>query len=297
MTENLTALKLFVRVAATRSFSKAARELRLSQPTASRMISELEKELGAAFFARTTRAVTLTEAGAEYLARLSPILAALEEANHSVRGSAQLRGVLRIGLSSSAGIREIIPRLPKFAARHPALRIELLVNDQRQDLVLEGVDVAIRLGSLKSSSAVARKITTLHRILAASPAYLSKMGTPKVPADLASHRLISGPVATSAGLPFATGDRVKVDSTLFVSLNEGAIAAAVAGLGIVLTGMSTSLPEFARGTLVRLLPDWEMERIEVHAVYANGRAAKPAARVFTEFLLAEFQSGPPVATL
>jgi len=159
------------------------------------------------------------------------------------------------------------------------------------------VDVAIRLGAMKSSSAVARKITALRRVLGAAPVYLAKMGVPRVPADLASHRLIAGPVGMSSGLSFRKGVEsatVKLESTLSVSLNEGGIAASVAGLGIVVTGMSTSLPEFVTGTLVQLLPDWEMERIDVHAVYANGSAAKPAARVFTEFLIAELQPTPTI---
>lgn len=293
MTENLAALKLFVRVARLGSFSRAGRELGLSQPTASRIIASLEKELGAGLFVRTTRLVTLTGAGSDYLSRIEPILDALEEANHAASGSTLLKGVLRVGLSSSLAVREIIPRLPRFVDRHPDLKVELLVNDQRQDLVLEGVDVAIRLGPLADSSAVARKITKIRRMVAASPGYLERAGVPHVPADLASHRLIAGPLGSPA-LTFRNGGRqetIKMDGGLSISLNEAAISAAVAGLGIFPTGAIKTLPEIVSGSLVQILPDWELDPIDVHAVYIGGRNAKPAARVFTDFLISEFQSG------
>src|ERR1700754_5104070 len=123
MNDRLTALKLFARAARVGSFSGAGRELGLSQPSASRLIAALEAEVGAALFSRTTRAVTLTDAGATYLTRVEGILAALDEADHEARGTGELRGVLRVGTSSSFVLREIIPRLPKFLSTHPALRV------------------------------------------------------------------------------------------------------------------------------------------------------------------------------
>jgi DNA-binding transcriptional LysR family regulator len=292
--ENLAALRLFVRVAQIGSFSKAARELGLSQPTVSRIVATLEKELGIGLFTRTTRALSLTEAGADYLARIEPILEALNEANHALSGATRLRGVLRIGVSSTVAFREIIPRLPRFAGQHPGLRIEVLINDRRQDLILEGVDIAIRLGALPDSTVVARKIATLPRIVAASPDYLARMGIPETPAALASHDIITGPVSTAGGWLFRKDGRsvtVKVKGPLSVNLNEGAIAAAVAGMGVVATGMSYVLPEISSGSLVQLLPDWEMDRIDVHAVHGGGRTAKPAARAFADFLVSEFKIG------
>src|SRR5579859_7376230 len=121
MADRLQALRIFARVAHTGSFSAAARELGLSQPSASRIIGELEKELGTALVIRTTRAVKLTEAGGDYLAQVEPILAALEEADHAARGGRELRGLLRIGVSSSFAVREVVPRLPSFLAQHPRL--------------------------------------------------------------------------------------------------------------------------------------------------------------------------------
>src|SRR5271157_5035085 len=141
MTDRLLALRTFVRAAQCGSFSRAARELGLSQPSVSRILAGLEKEIGAALIVRTTHAVKLTEAGADYLARIEPLLSALEEADHAARGTGELRGVLRVAVSITFGIREVIPRLPEFLERHPALRIDLSISDAQQDLVLEGVDV------------------------------------------------------------------------------------------------------------------------------------------------------------
>ena len=292
MNDRLIALKLFVRVAQTASFSAAARELGLSQPSASRIIAGLESEVGASLFTRTTRAVTLTEAGARYLARIEPILIALEEADLEARGTAELRGTLRVGLSSSLGIREVIPRLGLFMDRHPALRVELLMDDQRQHLVAEGVDVALRFGSMADSTAVARRIAVWPRILAAAPAYIERKGMPTRPTDLANHAFVLGPGHAPVWSFFQDRRKlsVNVESRLIATVHEGAIAAAVAGLGIISSVLGGCSLELSSGKLVRVLSDWEMETVELHAVFASGHAAKPSARAFSEFLHFELQS-------
>jgi DNA-binding transcriptional LysR family regulator len=288
MSDRLLALRLFARVARTGSFSRAGRELGLSQPSASRIAAALEREVGAALLTRTTRAVTLTEAGADYLARVEPILAALEEADHAARGTGELRGVLRVGLSSSLAVREVIPRLSALMSRHPALRVELLMNDQRQDLVIEGVDVALRFGMLGDSNATARLLGRVPRLLVASPAYLERAGMPATPDDLASHSVILGPAGIgSAGWAFERDGRMalaRIEARLSVSMNEGSVAAAVAGLGIASTALLGCRTELANGTLVQVLADWRMELAELRAVFPAGRAATPAARAFTDHL-------------
>ncbi len=169
-------MRLFVRVARTGSFTAAAKEAGLSQPSASRIIASLEKDLGAALFVRNTHALNLTEAGAEYLARLDPILASLEEANHLVRGTGELTGHLRIAAATSFAVREIVPRLPDFLDQHPNLRVDLVMTDHFQDLIEEAIDVAIRFGPLRDSTMTARKLGVSERLVAASPAYLEKAG-------------------------------------------------------------------------------------------------------------------------
>ena len=288
MSDQLSALRLFVRVARSGSFSRAARELGIAQPTASRSIALLEQEVGAALFTRTTRALTLTEAGARYLERVEPLLDALSEADHELRGTGELRGVLRVGVSSSLALRAVVPALPRFMERHPALRVELLIDDSRQDLVAEGVDVALRFGAMADSTAVARKILSTPRVLVASPAYLARAGTPAAPADLADHRTI---VVTSVGASWTfrrAGEddvTVRVAGQFCANQNEAGIAAAVAGLGIISTAREGCRRELEAGTLVPVLAQWNRGEIDVHAVFAGGRAAKPAAKAFAEFLI------------
>jgi DNA-binding transcriptional LysR family regulator len=286
MNDRLSALRLFARVARSGSFSSAGRELGLSQPSASRIVAALERDIGVSLLTRTTRAVSLTEAGADYLARIEPILDAMEEADHAARGASELHGLLRVALSSSFAVREVIPRLPDFMARHPALRIELLMNDQRQDLVGEGIDVALRLGALVDSTATTRRLGSANRMLVASPIYLAQMGTPTAPEALHDHAMIVGPAGTALELwSFRRDGRtvaVRIEGRLTASQNEGAIAAATAGLGIASTGILGCRSELESGALVHLLADWRLEPVEIHAVFPAGRAAKPSARAFID---------------
>lgn len=287
----MSALRAFVRVARAGNFSRAARELGLSQPSASRLIANLEKEIGATLFTRSTRALSLTEAGAEYLARVEAALAVLDEAEHAVRGTGELRGVLRVAASSSFTEHVVIPRLDEFLARNPRLRIVLLINDQRQALITEGVDVAFRFGSLGDSAAIARRLGSIQRVLVASPAYLRRAGRPQAPGDLNSHAIIAGPMPRESWKFEKDGRRVslRLEGRLVVSANEGAVAAAVAGLGIATTGIIASRKELGSGSLVRVLPDWQMGSVDVHAVFPSGRAAKAAARALAEHITGEFR--------
>ena len=295
MTDRFDAMNLFMRVARTRSFSVAARECGVSQPTVSRAIAGLEKELGVALLARTPRAMTLTEAGADYFSRVEIALNALDEATDAVRGSGVLCGTLRIGVTSSFGQRVMIPTLPKFMAAHPRLRVTLLLDDHRQDLIAQGIDVALRFGVLEDSSAVARRLRSWPRIAAAAPDYLSRFGAPETAADLANFQVITAPGTNGLGVTHRESGQVssvKVDSRLAVSTNEGRIASAVAGMGIVICTSGSCARELADGALVRVLQEWDLGDVDLHAVYALGRQAKPAARAMTEFLLAELARAP-----
>ncbi len=269
----------------------------MSQPSVSRIISNLEKDLGAALFVRSTHAVKLTEAGAEYLARLDPILAALEEANHLVRGTGELRGRLRVGTATSFAVREIIPRLPGFVGQHPELRVDLVLTDSRQDLIEEAIDVALRFGPLRDSTMTARKLMESPRLIAASPAYLEEAGAPRVPSDLAGHQIILGPSSGGpTGWTFQRNGKttsVRVESRLVVTVNEGATAAALAGMGIVSTALMGCRSEIESGALVQLLPDWEIGTVEVNAVLAGGRNAKASSRAFVDYFVASFEEKMP----
>jgi len=295
MSDRLFALRLFARVARRGSFSAAGRELNIPQSTVSRIIATLEREIGVALFVRTTRAVTLTDAGLDFLVRIESILAELHEAEHAARGTGELRGVLRIGLGTNFGVREVIPRLPTFMKQHPALRVDIMMGDQRQDLVGEGVDVALRFGPLSDSTATARRVLSWPRVLAASPAYLDTAGTPVTPADLPRHAIILGPGSLGGHWSFRNGDTAttfQVEGKLTIRASLGAIAAAVEGLGILMTPFGACHRELESGELIRLLPGWDAGTVELNAVYASGRAAKPSARAFVNYLIAALREDP-----
>lgn len=291
--KDIFALKLFTRVARLGSFSAAARECNLSQSQASRIVADLEESLGARLLSRTTRAVVPTEAGCEFLARMEPILDALDEAEQSVREGGELRGILRLGLPSSIALREVIPRLPAFTQRYPKLHIQILLDDKRQDLVRDAVDVSIRVGRLSDSSATAKLLATLSRVIVASPAYLQHAGAPLAPGDLVGHRIIGGPatlvpnawVFERDGKP----ETVELLPDLSTNDNEATVAAATAGLGITSTTEWACRRELQDRTLVKLLTDWRTREIPVHAYFPAGRATRAAARSLIDFLAAEFR--------
>jgi DNA-binding transcriptional LysR family regulator len=294
--KDIFSLKLYTRVARLGSFSAAARECGLSQSQVSRIIAELETSLGARLLSRTTRAVVLTEAGAEFLARMEPILAALDEAEHSVREGGDLRGLLRMSMPTSFGIRDAIPRLAAFAARHPNLHLQILLEDRRQDLVRDAVDVAIRLGRLVDSTATVKMIATIPRVIVASPDYLSQHGKPATPNDLVQHRIVGG---SAAAVPTAwkferDGKELEVqlEPGFSTNENEGAIAAVVSGFGITSTSGWACRRELEDGSLVRLFPDWKMVGIPVHAYFPMGRATRAAARAAVDHLVAHFKQRP-----
>jgi DNA-binding transcriptional LysR family regulator len=235
---------------------------------------------------RSTRAVALTEAGADYLARIEPALAEIEEAGQALRGKGALRGNLRIGVPASAAIREVIPRLPGFLAKHPELRIDLAVDDGRQDLIREGIDVAIRFGKLEDSSATAVRIGTNPLLVAASPAYLKRAGRPGTPNDLPKHSMMIGLPGTNSACSFEKDGRVvsvKADAPLSANIREAAVAGAVAGIGVVACSLWGCRAELRSGALVQILKDWDMGTAEVHAVYPAGRGVKTAARSFVDY--------------
>ncbi len=293
-------LTVFVRVGESGSFTRAARDMNLSQPSVSRIVAELEGRMGVTLLLRTTRRLTLTAAGAQFLERARDLLTELENAEDAARGVDSLRGALRIGLPVVFGMREVIPRLPEFLKRHPRLRVELRVSDLYQDLVAEGVDVAIRLGQLSDSSFGARRLATLPKFVVASPAYLTAHGTPKSPADLASHDCIVGP--SGFGRESWTFKRrntvISVDVTgrIQTDAGPGRLASALAGLGIVQASAAMCGAELRSGALVTLLSDYTLEPVEVHAVFPGGPRLSAKVRTFADYLATELNASVP-ATL
>jgi DNA-binding transcriptional LysR family regulator len=296
MSDRLQELAVFVRAAESGSFSRAARELGLSQPSVSRIIGELETRLGVTLLLRTTRRITVTDAGALFLDRAREILAEIEDAEDAARGVDSLRGIIRLALPVVYGTREIIPRLPKFLGLHPMLRVEMTVSDARQDLVAEGADVAIRLGDLADSGFGARRLETLERMLVASPGYLKARGTPKTPADLAAHDCIFGPgnFGRDSWSFSRNGTETSVDvrGRIHTNSGPGVFASVMSGLGVAMATTVMVGPEVKAGALVPLLRSYKLTPVDVHAVFPGGPRPSTKVRALVDFLAQDLKHDP-----
>lgn len=292
---------MFARVGESGSFTRAAHDMNLSQPSVSRIIGELEARLGVKLLLRTTRRLTLTAAGEKFLGRARDVLADLDEAEDAARGIDSLRGTLRVALPVVFGMREVIPRLPEFLACHPLLRVELRVSDAYQDLVAEGVDVAIRLGRLADSTFGARRLATLSRFVVAAPVYLKTRGIPRSPAELAKHDCIFGSngLGRESWIFKRRNTVISVDVTgrIYTDSGPGRYASAVAGLGIAQASAAMCGEELRSGALVALLPDYALEPVDVHAVFPGGPRPSTKVRAFTDYLATALSAGPLATTM
>jgi DNA-binding transcriptional LysR family regulator len=283
MSDRWQEMAVFVRVAESGSLSRAGRELKLSQPSVSRIVGGLEARLGTTLLLRTTRSISLTEAGALYLERARYVLAEMEEAEQAARGVDSLHGVIRLAMPVLYGTRAVIPALAKFLARHPDLRAEMIMSDARQNLITDGVDVAIRLGvgPLDDSTFGARKLGVVERLVVAAPAYLSSHGTPANPAELAQYDcIVQHGLFGRESWRFThnqTVTSVNVHAKLWINSAPGVLAAAVAGLGIALATSVMAGEELRTGQLTQLLEPYRLDPAEVYAIFPAG--PRPSAKV------------------
>ncbi|GJH00638.1 LysR family transcriptional regulator [Paraburkholderia terrae] len=294
MSDRFQELHVFARAAETGSFSATARELGLSQPSVSRIVSELEARLGTTLLLRSTRNIVPTEAGKAFLLRARKLLRELEEADDEARHVGGLSGVLRVATSAIVGVRTLIPSMPVFLKAHPALRIELLTSDSMQDLIAEGADLAVRFGELEDSGFGARKIGMVPRMLVASPAYLRERGIPATLDELAAHDIVTGPSGPSRetwtfehdGVPVS----IKVHARVFVGAAEGVIACVREGLGIAMAKQWLCEPELQSGQLVTVLDDYRLPSAPIHAVFPEGAQPSQKVRLFTDHLIEVFSA-------
>jgi DNA-binding transcriptional LysR family regulator len=283
MSDRWQEMAVFVRVAESGSLSRAARELKLSQPSISRIVGTLEARLGTTLLLRTTRSISLTEAGSLYLERAKYLLAEMEEAEQATRGVDSLHGVIRLATPVLYGTRAVIPALATFLARHPDLRVEMIMSDARQNLITDGVDVAIRLGvgPLEDSTFGARRLARVERLVVAAPAYLSAHGAPANPAELARHDcIVQHGLFGRESWRFThnqTVTSVDVSAKLWINAASGVLAAAVAGLGIALATCVMAGEELRTGQLTQLLECYRLDPAEVYAVFPAG--PRPSAKV------------------
>ena len=279
----LDAVRIFVRVAELGSFTRAGEQLGLSKARASIRVQELEAELGCRLLQRSTRAVRLTPDGEQFLPRAKRLVLDADELSAMFQAPSTLTGRVRIDLPIRFASEHIIPRLPEFLAAHP--RIELLVSttDRRVDVVREGFDCVMRVGSLPDSRLLARKLGVLPMVNCASPGYLRKYGMPTTLDDLDRHWLVDYSPTLSGPQPsfeYRSGNRYlqrSMHSLITVNGTDAYQAACLAGLGIIQVpriGVRTSL---AAGELVEILPEFESARMPVSLV--QGQAARARAPV------------------
>ena len=289
MADRLQELEVFVRVAERGNLSQVAREIGLSQPSVSRILNDLEARISARLLVRTSRKVGLTEAGQVYVEQIRPLLAELGAAADTAAGNEELRGLLRVELSVTFAMRALIPRLPVLLAEHPNLSVELMMDDRRRSLVEEGADVAIRLGMLDNSSLMARRVGQTPRLLVAAPDYIARHGLPVSPADLARHQVIFGP-SDSSGATFQGPINPEANFVLpenpriRVTSSAGVTACVLAGLGVAFGSGWMFDAELRDGRLCRLLPEFPLPAIPIHALFPAGRQPSKRARGFADWL-------------
>ncbi|MNG99151.1 HTH-type transcriptional regulator DmlR [compost metagenome] len=239
---------------------------------------------------RSTRAVSLTDAGGGYYRQIKPILAAVNEAEEALHGLNQrLQGNLRIHAPTGFGQQHLTPLAIAFQQRHPELNIELLLDDRRADVIGEGIDVAIRFGELSAPGTVARRLGELQRILVASPAYLAAHGAPQTPAALATHAHIrysglrDGDALTLIGPQGA--EMVNLRPVFRANNTFSLLAAIESGLGIGGAQRPLIGRQLAAGTLVQVLPAWRYPPMALHAVYPAARFIPGKVRAWVDYLL------------
>ena len=299
MLDRVTSMQVFVRVAALGSLSAAARALGMSQTMATKHMAALEQRLHAKLMHRTTRKLTLTEAGRAYLDAAEGILADLDAAD--ARASAQhtdVRGLLRVSVPVSFGTREITPIIKDFIRSHPALKLDLGLNDRHVDLVEEGWDLAIRIGNLAGSTLTARKLAPCRTVICAAPAYLASHGIPRTVAELPSHNCLGYTLSTAMGADvWSFGQdgkvRVPVSGNLKANNGECLAAAAIAGLGIIYSPTYLLAQALRDRSLVVLPLDHPtLELGGIYAVYPSDRRPPAKVRAFIDFLLGCFGPNP-----
>jgi DNA-binding transcriptional LysR family regulator len=291
--DRLTAMETFVRVVETGSFSVAARTLNLGQPAVSKTIAQMEARLGVRLLMRSTRGLSPTEAGQSFYDHARRVIDEADEAELVARGAGVgLTGRLRVCAAVTFARLHVIPRLPKFLAAHPDLTMDVILDDRVTDLVEEGVDIALRMGSLGGSSSLsARKVASVPHYVVGTPAYFARSGVPTTPAELAAHEAI---IYAREGDSWrfrhgSTEVTVSVSGPLRVNAAEGVRSAVLTNMGLAIVSAWMFTPELASGDVRAALTDWSLPSLDLWAVYPMGRMPTAKARAFAAFVEAELK--------
>lgn len=286
--DRLETMKAFVAVVQEGAFSKAAEKLNLSPQLVSKYVSQLEQKLQIRLLNRTTRKVSLTEAGEGYYQRCQQILIDLEELEDSLTNLQQkVSGVLTVSAPMSFAVKHLPKLLVEFQTIHPEVEIDLRLTDRKVDIVEEGIDVALRIGQLKSSSLIARRITPIKIVICASPDYLTKQGVPNTPEELQEHTYLKYSYSDSHSL-FAQFEKssteLKWDTKMIANNGDFLVNAAIHGGGITIQPTFIAGEAIAEGKLNKILADYEPQPLALYAVYANRKFLASKVRSFVDFV-------------
>ena len=291
--------EVFVRTAEKLNFAAAARDLKLTRAMVSKHVADLEHHLGTRLFQRTTRRVSLTEAGRALAARASTLIEAVGETEDAVRElHSELRGRLRVNAPVTFGAQFVAPLVAKFLKEHPAVDVDLTLNDRTVDLVEEGYDLVIRIGRLQDSSLIARQLAPARLVIAGAPSYLKAAGIPRVPSDLKKHNCLGyaywslrdeWPLTTPEGKT----ERVRVKGSLVSNNGDALREAAIQGLGLIMQPAFSIAADLRSGRLQEVLTGHAPRDLTVQALYAPGSAPTAKLRAFIDTLAREWKGSPP----
>ena len=301
----VSGMRLFHQVARAGNFSAVARALNVSPSSVSRQIAELEDELGVRLFQRTTRKLSLTEAGHVYRHSVERILADIDDAHRALGAlESEPRGTLRVSAPVNFARLHIAPAIAEFVSAYPDVELELSTSDQMVELVEDGYDLAIRIGALPDSSLIARRLAGMQRVICASPAYLRSQGTPSNPDELTGHACLTFRARTAVRLWRAgsgvwrlrdpSGEyEVAVSGSVVSNNADTLVTAALDGLGLVLLPSWQVADELAEGRLIPVLTNYEVRpstaESAIYAVYPSARHLSSKVRVFIDFLAARYR--------
>lgn len=293
-------MSVFLAVGEEQSFAGAARRLNMSPPSITRAITSLEQELGVMLLQRTTRSVRLTDAGGRYLEDVRQIMARIAEADAAVTGLGKApQGQLSITASVLFGKLHVLPVVATYLARYPEMEVTAFFLDRIVNMVDEGIDVGVRIGPLPDSSLRALKVGKVRRMVCASPEYLARHGVPQHPDQLAAHHIITAShLSPKAEWRFGGGDDsllIRTTPRLVVSSNDGAIEAAVLGMGICRQLSYQVAAPLAEGKLKVILEAYEEEPWPVHIVHRENRYGAAKVRLFIDLLAEALRASPALS--
>jgi DNA-binding transcriptional LysR family regulator len=294
MSDHFEDIRTFVAVVQAPGFAGASERLGLAKSAVSRRIQDLEDRLGSRLLHRTTRRLSLTEAGTEFYQRSLKILSDLAEAEDvASKGASEAVGRLRVSGPMSFGVLCLAPVIGEFMRRHPRVNVELVLNDRFVDLVEDGFDMAIRIGNLKDSSLIARRIAPIRLAVCASPSYFSTHGTPSTPGDLREHSALLYSYAADRQIwQFQNTDPIEMRSSFKCNNGDALREAAISGCGLAYLPTFIIHGAVVAGKLDVCLTEYSREPSALYAVYPSTRNLPAKVRVFIDFLAEKFGEEP-----